>query len=128
MLTITYEAMARPGNAANLSGNLSGILFEHPKDQPEWFASMPEPQHVDQLDTWSSLAGDNQHVIHVTGTVTYWQVDETIEQLIGQPLQEARRQLPGDYNWMIKATCTKPQRVRRSSEVFQEQLKRVLDG
>lgn len=134
MLSITYHVIPKLG-AEPIVCVASGTLFESAVSTPPWLDDMKLPEQSSPLELWSPIVGDREHVVHIKGQVSYWDLPAAeIEPLLvtaedGEAAQyrEFRKQFPDrDYHWMIRSESRQHKRVPRTDARYQEQVQATI--
>jgi hypothetical protein len=133
MLLVTYYATC-PKTHAQLDGD---ALYCHPSVPPFWLGSLGEPAHTMPVDAWSSLQGDSNNVIHMTGYVSYWHGDSSMIDRILQlqeptavvaqreQLEQICRTHPG-ASYVVRVERRTTRSVSRQDREFQDELQKAI--
>lgn len=126
MLLITYYATC-PETHEQLDGD---TLFCHQTKRPAWFSKLGEPDHTMPLDIWTSLQGDSQNVIHVTGDVRYWHGDrDMVAALVTPEHREVFESIGSKHptaQYVVRAEQRDTRAVSRHDREFQAELQKAM--
>lgn len=124
MLSITYQVLHTGGDPV-----ASGVIFENPQAIPDWYPKLPPPDRTDPIEVWTSIAQDSGHVLHITGSVSYWQASDALLQLMleRRVYEELVDQYPtARYDWHVRSESRSFNRVPRSDPDYQAQLRATI--
>jgi hypothetical protein len=103
---------------------------------PLWLQRVRDPDHTNPLELWSPIQGDPNHMVHITGLVSYWYCDRDFVASImdeipkdrGIRFQELAPQYPEhQYTWAVQAETRNHERVCKSDQRYQQQLAATFD-
>lgn len=132
MLTVTYHISSGDKSAFGTIYDMATTVV-----LPPWLAELREPDYSAPTEMWSPILGDSEHVVHVTGTVSYWNGDAGFIQQLLDDAQVSREEQ--DYflrlveenpkaHWIVRVESRCHKRVSCRDPEYQKQLADTIDG